>query len=300
VKVRVRCPGKVNLHLEVLGRRADRYHELRTLFATIGIWDELELALAPAGVLELAVEPPSGAPPGDDNLVICAARALVERFGVAQGARMRLTKTIPVGGGLGGGSSDAAGALVGLSRLWGLPGGFAALYPIAARLGADVPFFLFGGAAWGVGRGAEVYPLPDLPAWWVVLVPGPEPISTASVYEAFDRRELDALPASEVYQWVVAGGALRLSCCRNDLQPTVVAHWPEVGRRLDRLRVTEPKLALLAGSGGTVFGVYTDVEHARLAVEQLVGDLPRLAPVLGRDASRLRSLDVEETSHGNQ
>ncbi|MFI5143488.1 MAG: 4-(cytidine 5'-diphospho)-2-C-methyl-D-erythritol kinase, partial [Thermoanaerobaculales bacterium] len=104
--MRVRCPGKVNLHLEVLGRRADRYHELRTLFATIGIWDELELAPAPAGVLELAVEPPSAAPSGDDNLVMRAARALAERFDVAQGARMRLTKTIPVGGGLGGGSSD--------------------------------------------------------------------------------------------------------------------------------------------------------------------------------------------------
>ena len=300
MKVRVRCPAKVNLHLEVLGRRADRYHELRTLFAAIGTWDELELVSAPPDLLELIVDPPEAAPPGEDNLVMRAARELAARVGAARGARMRLTKTIPAGGGLGGGSSDAAGALVGLSCLWGLDGGFATLCPVASSLGADVPFFLLGGAAWGVGRGAEVYPLPDLSPWWVVLLPGPAPVSTTAVYDALDDREVDASPAGAVYQWVVAGGALPLSSCRNDLQPTVVAHWPEVGRRLERVRVTKPELALLAGSGGTVFGLYADAEGARHAAEQLAADRPRVAPVLGREASRIRPVVAEGVTHGNQ
>ena len=300
VSVRVRCPAKVNLHLEVLGRRADRYHELRTLVTAVGVWDELEVASAPSDVLELVVDPPEAAPSGEDNLVIRAARALGARCGVTGGALLRLTKTIPAGGGLGGGSSDAAAALVGLSCLWGLNAEFGSLFPVAASLGADVPFFLLGGAAWGVGRGAEVYPLPDLPPWWVVLLPGPAPISTAAVYDALDDQEPNVLPASAVYQYVVAGGALPLSSCRNDLEQTVVARWPEVAGRLKRLRATAPRLALLAGSGGTVFGLFAEEHAAWRAAEQLAGDRARVAPVLGREASRVRPVRVEEVLDGNQ
>jgi len=300
VNVRVRCPAKINLHLEVVGTRADQYHELRTLFAAIGLWDELELAAAPPGVVDVTVEPPGAAPCGDDNLVVRAARALIARFGPAKGARMRLRKAIPAGGGLGGGSSDAAGALVGLSRLWGLDGSFAALHPVAGELGADVPFFLLGGVAWGVGRGAEVFPLPDLPAWWVVLVPGPAPISTADVYAGLDSRRLDTSAASELHRWVVAGGELPVSSCRNALESTVVARWPEVGRRLERVRATGPELALLAGSGATVFGVYFDAERARQAAERLAGDCPRVVPLLSRNASCLRPLEGEGRTHGDQ
>lgn len=122
MKVRVRCPAKVNLHLQVLGRRSDDYHELRTIFAAVGAWDELFVESAPAGVLELTVEPAGVVPAGDDNLVMRAARLLAEHLGVAQGARMRLHKGIPVAGGLGGGSSDAAATLVGLACVWGSSG----------------------------------------------------------------------------------------------------------------------------------------------------------------------------------
>jgi hypothetical protein len=147
--ISVRCPAKVNLHLEVLGRRPDGNHELRTVFAAVGLFDELETRPAAAGVLELEVEPAGAAPMGDDNLVVRAARELAAAAGIRAGARIRLRKAIPAAAGLGGGSSDAAGALVALARLWGCAGSFGELRGIAARLGADVPFFLLGGVAWG-------------------------------------------------------------------------------------------------------------------------------------------------------
>ena len=296
----LRCPAKVNLHLQVLAKRSDGYHELRTLFAAVGIWDELALDPAPPGVLELVVEPKDAAPIGEDNLVMRAARSLARRFGVSRGARIRLLKSIPAGGGLGGGSSDAAGALAGLAAMWGLPADFGALQRIAAELGADVPFFLLGGAAWGIGRGSEVYPLPDLPPGWVVLLPGPEPVSTSAVYAAFRPGKLDGPGTSEVYHWVVAGGQPPFSAFRNDLQPTVIGLWPEVGRRLEMVASTRPRLAMLAGSGGTVFGLYADAAGARRAADQLAAHRPRVAPLLGREASVPRPSDVEEIRHGDQ
>jgi 4-diphosphocytidyl-2-C-methyl-D-erythritol kinase len=294
VRVQVRCPAKVNLHLQVLGRRADGYHELRTIFAAVGVWDELSIESAPAGVLELVVEPAGVVPAGDDNLVVRAARVLAGHLGVTLGARMRVRKGIPVAGGLGGGSSDAAAALAGLARLWAGREEPDELEPLAAELGADVPFFLVGGVAWGVGRGSEVTALPDLPGWWLVLLPGPEPIPTAEVYRALDTTRLDVEAGSEIYQWVAAGGKLPLGSCRNDLQPTVVKRWPEVGRRLERVHATQPLLAMLSGSGGTVFGLYQDEARARQAAEEMETFRPMVVPLLTRAASHPRPSAMEE------
>ncbi len=154
VTIVVACPAKVNLHLEVLGRRPDGYHELRTVFAAVGVWDELALEEAPAGVFELSVVPAGAAPEGPENLVVRAARALAAAAGNGRGARMTLRKAIPLGGGLGGGSADAAAALVGAARLWGADATPRDLAELAAALGADVPFFLVGGR--GVGRRARL------------------------------------------------------------------------------------------------------------------------------------------------
>jgi 4-diphosphocytidyl-2-C-methyl-D-erythritol kinase len=299
MKVRVRCPAKVNLHLEVLGRRPDGYHELRTVFAAVGVWDELAFEAAPPGVFELAVEPAGAVAAGDDNLVMRAARALDARTGGGHGARIALRKRVPVGAGLGGGSANAAAALVALARLWGSCEEIHNLVPLGETLGADVPFFLLGGVAWGVGRGSEVTPLPDLPAWWLVLLPDPEPISTAEVYRrmgapALSAAALDASRDSEIYQWVTAGGELPLGSCRNDLQPTVAGRWPEVGRRLAGVRATQPMLALLSGSGGTVFGLYGDEEGARRAAAKLAGLDLLVVPLLTREASLLRPSAGEE------
>jgi len=294
VRVGVRCPAKVNLHLEALGRRSDGYHELRTIFAAVGAWDELSFETAPVGVLELAVEPPGAVSNGEDNLVVKAARTLAEHLGVTPSARMTLRKGIPVAGGLGGGSSDAAAALAGLARLWGAREAPDELEPLAAGLGADVPFFLMGGVAWGVGRGSEVTPLPDLPPWWLVLVPGPEAIPTAEVYRAREASVLDGDAGSEIYRWVIEGGELPVGSCRNDLQSTVVKRWPEVGRRLERVHTTRPLLAMLSGSGGTVFGLYREEARARQAAGELGAFRPAVVPLLTRQASLLRPSVMEE------
>lgn len=296
-RLTVRVPAKVNLHLEVRGRRADRYHELRTLFASVGVWDEIEVEAASEGVIELDVRPAGRVPAGPENLVVRAATALRAATGAIQGARITLRKGIPVAGGLGGGSADAAATLVALARLWGTGTAFAELHPIAAALGADVPFFLLGGVAWGVGRGSEVYPLPDLPAWWLVLLPGEEGVPTAEVYRLLAAPAVDERPHSAVYEWIVAGGVLPLSACRNELEPTVVAHWHGVSRRLDEIRRTRPRLALLSGSGGTVFGVYEGHLEALEAARLLAERGPILAPLLTREASTLRPSAGED--HGD-
>lgn len=174
---RLSAPAKVNLTFEALGRRADGYHEVRTVLHAISLADEI--AFAPADELSLAVEPPeegafssaAAAPAGDDNLVLRAARLLRREAGVKAGAAVRLRKRIPVAAGLGGGSSDAAATLRGLRRLWGLDLDADALRELAAQLGSDVPFFVTGGAALAEGRGERLTPLPHAQGSVVVMAP---------------------------------------------------------------------------------------------------------------------------------
>lgn len=283
--LRLRCPAKVNVHLEVRGRRPDGFHELLTLFAAIGLWDELELAPAPAGQLSLAVEPEGTVSAGAANLVMVAARRLASAASTSAGATMVLRKRIPVGGGLGGGSADAAAALVGLGRLWGVALDRKTLHEVAAAIGSDVPFFLLGGAAWGTGRGTELTPAGDLPGWWAVLLAGTRPVSTAEVYARLGAGPVDEGEVSEVYEYVERGEAPPLDVCRNDLEPTVCRGWPEVGERLVAVRRTEPLLAQVSGSGGTVFGLYPDESSARAAAAALETWNPRLARILARSES---------------
>lgn len=287
--VRLRCPAKVNLHLEVLGRRTDGYHEIRTIFAAVGAWDELVLTEASPGVLELVVVPEGSAPAGPANLVWRAAVALAAPE-PPPGVHIELRKAIPTAGGLGGGSSDAAAALVGLAHLWGRGTSGEALAETAARLGSDVPFFLVGGVAFGTGRGTEVAPLPDLPPWWAVLLPGRAKTSTGEVYAALGTGAMDAGGSSEVYRWAMSGGELPLAACTNDLQLTVVRRWPEVGRRLELLRSTGPLMAMVAGSGGTVFALYESEGRAREVAGRFGGQEPVVVPLLSRASSRLQPL----------
>lgn len=294
-RVAVRCPGKVNLHLEVLGRRPDGFHELRTLFAAVGVWDDLELAVAPSGVLDLTVSPEGVVSTGADNLVVRAAQAAAAAWGVGTGVRITLLKRIPIGGGLGGGSADAAATLVALAALWQRPQTPASLASLAAGLGSDVPFFLVAGAAWGAGRGTVLEAVPDLPPWWLVLLPGEEPVSTAEVYSSLGLGPVGVVSASAVYDEIAAGGELRLSACRNDLEAKVAARWPGVADRLAALRATKPLLAMLSGSGGTAFAVYPDEERALGEAGRLSTFRPLVAPLLSRERSLLRPFVVEES-----
>jgi len=251
-----RCPAKVNLSLKVVGRRPDGYHELETVFQAIELWDDLEAAPAPA--LTLSCDEPTA--PGDDsNLVLRAARALRSRFPEpARGAALRLRKRIPVGGGLGGGSSDAAGTLLLLSRLWELPTTVADLASLAREIGADVAFFLHGGRALGTGRGDRIEPLRSLGPFPILLGCPPFAVSTARTFGSLAARltlpaagvsvgEFPALKWREENDFRYTG---------NDLECVVFAEHPELGAFRGALLGEGARLARMSGSGSTVFGVF--------------------------------------------
>ena len=179
----VKAPAKINLCLEVLGRRPDGYHEIRTIMQAVGLYDELSFRERPDRRIVLTASG-KGLPPPEQNLVFRAARLIQERFAPSRGAAIHLKKAIPIGGGLGGGSSDAAATLRALNRLWALHLDAQELQSLAAELGSDVPFFVRGGTALCEGRGERVTPLPVEATFHYVLAMPPFPTSTRAVYGA--------------------------------------------------------------------------------------------------------------------
>jgi 4-diphosphocytidyl-2-C-methyl-D-erythritol kinase len=264
--------AKINLYLRVVGRRPDGYHEIETLFHSIRLADTLSFDAAPAGQLLLECDDPS-LPPDESNLVCRAAAALRAAAGVEAGARIRLAKRIPMGAGLGGGSSDAAATLVGLCRLWGLSLDAAALHALAAGLGSDVPFFLRGGAALATGRGELLIPLPDAPPLALVLVSPPFEVGTPWAYRAW-RPVPDGPSAAACREALARGDRQALAAAlRNDLEPGVVATHPELETIRQRLRAAGALGARMTGSGSTLFALARDAAHA-LRIAAAVSDLP--------------------------
>ena len=263
-RLAVTVPAKINLHLQVLGRRPDGYNELRTLYQSIDLLDELRAEIAPDGDLRLEVEPVGAAPGSEDNLVMRAADALRDHAGVRAGAHIELVKRIPVAAGLGGGSADAAAALVLLDALWQLDLDLGDLIALATGIGSDVPFFLHGGLVLGVGRGEEVYPLPDLERYAVVVVMPAVESSTREVFATFQPR-LTWEGQEDTVNAFAAGWTRqpRWQDLHNDLEPEVTGRWSEVGEALEVLRAGRPLHAGMTGSGAAVFAVYSDLEMAR-------------------------------------
>ena len=263
----VETPAKVNLVLRVGARRADGYHQVDTLFAAVGLSDRLRVERAAAGVTVEVI----GADLGDprDNLVYRAARAYLDARGERGGVAIRLEKRIPVGGGLGGGSSDAAATLRCLDELFEPPSGVAALTGMARGLGADVPFFLSPSPlALGGGRGDHLTPLPPLPPRQVLLVGSPEGVGTAWAYSLLARgrsaemaepsaRQPVPLTRALCRDWATVAGM-----AHNDFEAPIFAVRPDLRETMLSLRGTSPLLALMSGSGSTVFAVYPDEESA--------------------------------------
>jgi 4-diphosphocytidyl-2-C-methyl-D-erythritol kinase len=239
-----------------VGRRADGYHELRTLFQAVDLADEVEVELGGAGVrLEV-----TGAelPAGPENLAFRAAQGFLERWGGgAHGVALRLHKRIPVGAGLGGGSSNAATVLLALQELLGRPAPPAELWALARELGADVPFFLVGGTALGVGRGDELFPLPELPPRRLLLALPPVQVLTREVFA--DLGQLTALPLDPRIGALVQRGELGwevLSYVTNDLEAPVFRRWPELARLHQELLATGAVAARLSGSGAALWAAW--------------------------------------------
>jgi 4-diphosphocytidyl-2-C-methyl-D-erythritol kinase len=265
--------AKINLGLRVLGRRADGYHEIRTTFQTITLHDTLTFEPAPDDLLELACSDPD-IPADGSNLVVRAASALRERYGVRGGARVRLEKAIPAGGGLGGGSSDAAATLVALASLWKLNASLPELSKIGARLGADVPFFLTGGTALGVGTGTEVLPLEDAPKMPLVVVTPDVRVSTAEAYKALGAPALtknDAVVNLSVSRTEADFPDSLCDVWSNDFEAVVVRLHPEIGRAREALRRAGAARAMLSGSGSSVFGLFESESEAGRAAGALGG-----------------------------
>jgi 4-diphosphocytidyl-2-C-methyl-D-erythritol kinase len=260
--------AKVNRSLRVLGKRPDGYHEIDTIFQTVDLSDRIDFLEGEedGGEITLTIEG-ADLPADDSNLILRAAAALASRTGARRGVRIHLSKKIPIGGGLGGGSSNAATTLSGLSTLWNLQLSDAELHPIAASLGSDVPFFLLGGRARGTGRGEILEPLPDGPEEWLVLVFPPFSLSTAVVYGALAAPALTDSAAATNLRGSESGGAPD----RNDLEPAAESLRGELRRFRAALLDSGATSARLSGSGSTVFGLFGDEESARRAIERLAG-----------------------------
>ena len=258
----LRTPAKVNLALEVLGKRPDGYHELSTVMQAVDLFDRLTVEAADTITLETS---DAALPIDDRNLVVRAARALREAASVRKGARIVLDKRIPVAAGLGGGSSDAAATLWGLNRLWGLRWRRERLMTLAVGLGMDVPFFLGRGRALGTGRGEVIKRLPAVGGYALVLVNPGVPLSTQEVYgrvprewRAEDRGTKRLLEALRMRNAVGVAGALT-----NHLELWVEPVMPVIGQMKAALLAAGALGAVMSGSGPTVFGVTRSLDHAR-------------------------------------
>jgi len=283
--VRVPAYAKVNLRLDVLGRRADGYHELRTIFQAISLHDTLvlETKREPGIDLRIAGNSQLAGEPGQDNLVHRAIEELGREIGLQQGVHAVLTKRIPVGRGLGGGSSDAAAALVGLLRLTGKRIAAARLLEIASGLGADVPFFLHGGRTLGIGRGDEIYPLPDAVRRQVLVI-SPHEISvpTKDAYQWLSQELTNGEDPTKLMRfcalcWSPQGGALS-----NDFEAAVFPRYSRLAAIKRELLQQGAAEASLAGSGSAVFGVYQHPAKARRAARAFPKDQVFLCSTLSR------------------
>src|SRR5690349_18351912 len=257
LRLTVRAHAKVNLDLRVLGVRADGYHELRTVFQTIELHDTLVCADTP-GPFTLKCRDPR-VPLDASNLVSKAAAALwaaLGRAGAVSDTRVTLEKRIPIEAGLGGGSADAAAALVALARLWG-GAPVSLLREVASTIGADVPFFLSGGTALGLGRGEEIYPLVDLPTHFVALVRPPFGVSTREAYGWYDEdRAAGVRDQSRELQLLPVPWPSRAAQMVNDLEPPVVRRHVEIGTLKTQLKDAGAVAAAMSGSGSAVFGLF--------------------------------------------
>ncbi len=269
VRVEVRAHAKVNLDLRVLGVRPDGYHELRTVFQTIELHDVLVFRSRP-GPFALRCRA-AGVPLDASNLIWKAAAALwtaLGRAGSVSDTTVAIGKKIPVQSGLGGGSADAAAALMALGRLWG-GAPLALLREVGATLGADVPFFLAGGTALGLGRGEEIYPLVDLPPHWIVIVRPPFGVSTAEAYAWYDEDRAAGLREIRELQLLPVPWPSRAAQMINDLEPPVLRRHPEIGLLKAHLKDAGAVAAAMSGSGSAVFGLFRTRAAAESAARRL-------------------------------
>jgi 4-diphosphocytidyl-2-C-methyl-D-erythritol kinase len=271
---RLHAFAKINLDLRVLYRRADNYHELRTIFQTISLADRIQIAFTPSRKTSIEV---SGNVDIPDNLVARAARACLEAMRVTGKVEFEVEKRIPMGAGLGGGSSDAAAVLLALPVLAGRTLDWPVLLDLGAQLGSDVPFFLLGGTAVGVGRGTELYPLPDHPPGaGLVVAPGIH-VSTADAYHGLSGQLTAESQQNKIVSfqsrawrgilpWAIESES---SWGQNDFETVVFRQHPALKSIKQGLLRLGARPALMSGSGSAVFGLFPEREKLPRAIQSL-------------------------------
>ena len=286
-EIRVPAFAKVNLRLDILGQRPDGYHELRTIFQTVSLHDELRLRVSRRSGISLTIHDNEALSrePLRENLVYRAVDAVRRKLKIRSGVEMKLYKRIPAGRGLGGGSSDAAAALLGYLRLTKRTLPLPQVIEIASSLGADVPFFLFGGRALGIGKGDEIYPLPDIPKNAMLIVsphgihvPTPDAYRWLKAPALTKTRVAPTLSRFCALCWSAQGDVLS-----NDFERPVFRRHPRLAaikRALLRAGAAE---ASLAGSGSAVFGVFPSPALARRAAVGFPDDQTFVCETLSRD-----------------
>jgi len=288
-EVRISAFAKINLRLDILGKRNDGFHELRTVFQTISLRDELRfrstrqpgITLSIEGNQALSSEPP------EKNLVYRAVDALRNELKVASGVQISLKKTIPAGRGLGGGSSDAAAALLGYLRFTRKKLPPARLLEIAASLGADVPFFLRGGRALGVNKGDEIYPLPDIPKLHLLVVsPKDIQVPTPDAYRWVEAPPLsltNSAVARKLFEFCALCWSTQGNGLANDFESPVFQRHPRLDQIKRELLQRGAAEASLAGSGSAVFGVFPSPAKARRAAVGFPHDQAFVCETISRE-----------------
>lgn len=283
----VRAAAKINLHLGVGAPREDGFHPLETVYQAISLYDDVTLAPG-AGVQVDGADglDVSGVPRDDSNIAARAVRLVLDAAGAEESLAIHLHKTIPVAGGMAGGSADGAAALLAADRVLGAGLSDERLLALAAELGSDVPFALLGGTALGTGRGELVQPLADAGAWWWVVVPSAEGLSTPAVYRHWDRLFPEASPtppSSQSLQDALASGdSARLAgVLHNDLQAAAVDLRPDLADLLARGESEGALRGLVSGSGPTCVFLCAGAEEARAVAAALDTTLVAHGPVAG-------------------
>ncbi|MBL8218363.1 MAG: 4-(cytidine 5'-diphospho)-2-C-methyl-D-erythritol kinase [Bryobacterales bacterium] len=286
--VRVPSLAKLNLTLDVIGKRPDGFHELRSLFQTISLADEIEIDWRPARRTSLTIDCTPAIP---DNIILRAAEAVLAALKRKASLRFTVRKRIPMGAGLGGGSSNAAAVLLALPPLLGKPLPLPRLLEIAAQLGSDVPFFLLGGTALVMGRGEELYPFPEPKVSDGVLIAPGIHVSTPDAYRALGRPPLTRIDASRIINsfqllsWDFGEGLPVSSwrgACRNDFEAVVFRQHPQIREWKKKLLATGAPVALMTGSGSAVFAFFANRIDARHAAKSF----PATATHLFRTVNR--------------
>ena len=252
-KMQVLAPAKINFSLKILGRRDDGFHEIETLIAPISLYDKIDIEKQSRWI-DFSCDDPT-VPSGDENLVVRVAKAFFEKTKISGGVGIKLHKKIPHGAGLGGGSSDAAATLRALAKVWRVDR--QSVREAAVTLGADVPYFLEGGTVLGLERGDVLFPLPDHPRRWVVLVIPPFGVSTQEAYAWWDESRRDRGPKRGRDRARSARSlALPDEVAENDLQSAVSKRHPEISRIVASLRRAGSSCSAMSGSGSAVFGLF--------------------------------------------